>query len=285
MTKALRLVLAAGLAVGAGVLLSAGGCGSSGPSAKIDTVHLAGIPADRKGAMFAAQNNIDVAKANLSTAEKAYEDAKTFVDLVKSEVSVAEAKAEQAKAAMKIAASTGLAEKVRDAEAEEAVGELGVDAYRAKLEYAKANVTFADDNIDLAEVAVWEAEAAFELEKMKLLEASSMTVEGVDPVDIRDQHAKYAGKLADKREAAEKSKSKVTEKKTAYDGLMKKYDEARAALKSSSVEPGAPTYLPPGGPSSVTPTPGTTAAPSGGEGAGSGSTGSSGSGSGTGSVR
>ncbi len=242
------------LAGGVGV----GGCGSSGPSTKIDSVHLAGIPADRKGSMFTAQNAIDVAKANFTTATKAEEDADTFVDLVKSEVSVAVAKADQAKAAKKIAASTGIAEKVRDADAEEAVAELGVDAYRAKLEYARVNVEFAGYNTELAEVAIYEAEAAFELEKLKLLESSGVTVGGIDPVEIRDQHAKYADKLAKKRDKAEKSRAEVTEKKTAYEGLMKKYDEARAALKSTTVEPGAPAYLPPGGPSSVSPAPGTT---------------------------
>jgi hypothetical protein len=264
-------------------LLGIGGCGSSGPSTKIDSVHLAGIPADRKGAIFAAQNAIDVAKANFTTSTKAEEDAGTFVDLVKSELTVAEAELNQAKAARKIAESTGVPEKMRDAEAEEAVAELKVDAFKAKLEYAHANVDFSGYNTDLAEAAIYEAEAAFELEKMKLLESSGVTVAGVDPVEIRDQHAKYAEKLAKKKDSAEKSKGKVTETKTAYEGLMKKYDEARAALKSTSVVPGAPAYLPPSGPSSVSPAPGTTTGgPTGGGGGGGSGSGGSGGGSGGG---
>ncbi|MSP59392.1 MAG: hypothetical protein EXR72_03445 [Myxococcales bacterium] len=194
------------------VILLAVGCGS-GPKYKVDDVSLAPIPIAEKQAIFAAQNEISVARSERQKADA--DVAATEKEIISAESEHEQAKLETKKAQLgadeqkKLGDATKLTQAARELE----VAEAGQHAASVKIDWLSKRKKWQREQGEAADAHATLAESKVELEKARL--ASS---KGIKPnPDFKLEN--FADDFASKAKAWSAAKRQVEDRQTEVDRL------------------------------------------------------------------
>lgn len=221
--------LIAGLALACAAPFATAGCGGHTAKYTVDEVSLAQIPMDEKKAIFDAQNEVSVAKA-----EKAKADADA--DATKQEIALAEAERDQAKLEVEKAKLEGdIAEKAKDvvrqqqAAEKRRIAELGKRAAEAKVDSLEAKRTWQKAVGDQADARISATVSKVELEKAKLAQAKNIKpTKDFDPSKFAEDYDRRAIDADKARSAADRKKEAFERAATDWKNLKAQFDQAAA---------------------------------------------------------
>lgn len=203
------------------------GCASGGAKYKIDDIALAQVPIGEKQAIFAAENDISVAR---SSEQKAIADR----DAVGSEIEIADKEFDQARLEVqKVQIERDAAQKAQDqnrvaaAEKQRQIAASGERMVSARLDWLRKKKRHQQALVDAAAAHVSAAQAKVELEKARLAAAKNIKPTAdfaIDPFSQqylrREQSLAGARKLAETRGAdAEQAQKKHEAAKAEYANL------------------------------------------------------------------
>jgi len=202
---------------------------SSGPKYKVDDNLVTSATVDEKKGMFAAANDVNVAKAELAQAKSELDVAERDDDIASNEYKAAKLQKDSAKLQLETAKQSGDMNRRNQAERDLHVAEMGVKATDAKVDWMDKKVKWLKKTRDAAEYHLASAQARYELEKAKILSAK-----GIRPtadfqiMNFETQDLESSRKYSECRLDADKRKADVLDLERKYTSLNEQYTQAKA---------------------------------------------------------
>jgi hypothetical protein len=205
-----------------------GGCGG-GLKYKLDDGTLDTVPAGERGAVFTAQNDVEVARSEQRTADKQLELFEHDRDIAKKEKEQAELEVEKANSESEAAVQARDENRANAAHHAKEVAEVGVKAADLKLEWLSQKRDWLKAVKRAAEAHTAAAEAKVEFEKAKLAEQKKIKADGdfaVTNYESQWKSRNQAWEDAKGYAATQENKAKDREKK--YQDLVAQQSKMRA---------------------------------------------------------
>jgi hypothetical protein len=198
------------------------GCAEHPRVADTRTVHLP--PPDRE-AILKEQHQVDVAQANLTSAQVALDEAKQFDTIADHELRAAKSHLEAARKGVELGRATQSGERLESAQAELTLAQRQLFAAKAKQDYADQLVALRKAQVDESEALLDAARADTEYAKLEALQRNGMAAGLDEDKFIRArQHAQ--SKVADKRMKEATLEGIVARLRTTWDEELRNYNTA-----------------------------------------------------------
>jgi chromosome segregation ATPase len=223
-------------------------CGGGGAKYKVDDVALAQIPVAEKQSIFAAENEISVAKSEHG---KALADAQAVdhdLDIADKEQDQAKLETQKAKLESQAAEQSHDMNRVGAATRELKIADVGERAASAKVDWLSRKKKWFKALADVAEYRIAVAQSKVELEKARLAVAKNIKPSDDFKIDnFAQDYAKRTKEWQEEKRDADQMRAQVDQFGKTYDNLKAQYMQLRA--------PATALPLPPTGPSGVAPAP------------------------------
>lgn len=127
------------------------GCAHQERKVKSDQALLGQLPMNEKQATFTAQHDVEVARANQQAAGQAKDQADSFRDIANSQLDSANSQLKAAKKGIVLGNKSGSAQTLQAAQANAAVAQKEVNAFKSKKDYADNLVSLREEQKNLAD--------------------------------------------------------------------------------------------------------------------------------------
>lgn len=231
------------------VALSLTMCGGGGAKYKVDDVALASIPVAEKQAIFAAENEISVAKSEQAKALADAAGCDHDLDIADKEQDQAKLETQKAKLESDAAEKSHDMNRVSGASRELKIADVGERAASAKVDWLSRKKKWDKALASVAEYHIAVAQSKVELEKARLAAAK-----GIKPSDdfkldnFAGDYAKRTKEWQDEKKEADGMHAQVDKFEKTYNDLKAQYSQLRAPMSPLSQPPSGM-----GGPSGVAP--------------------------------
>jgi hypothetical protein len=198
------------------------GCAEHPQVADTRTVHL---PQPDREAILNARHQVDVAQANVTSAQVALDEAKQFDTIADHELHAAKSHLEAARKGVELGRAAQSGETLESAQAELILAQRQLFAAKAKQDYADQLVELRKAQVDEAEAALDEAHADTEYAKLEALQRNDMAA-GLDAAKFIRAREKAHNKVADKRMKVATLEGTVARLRTTWDEELRNYNTA-----------------------------------------------------------
>jgi hypothetical protein len=229
--------------------LAAGSCGGGDTAPKplryhFDDMYIAAVPIEEKQAIFQAQQEYAIARAEAAKAESDYNESGVQLDVARNERKQALLEEQSAQRRKKAADDSGDMNRVNAATRELRGAELARKAADEKVDYVRRHREYLKKNIRFTKEQMYAKEAAFELAEARLAQQRN-----IRPKDFNlkafDEQAKDRARRAQRvRAEVDRERQKSEEARKRWQGLQKEADRMRGKDPAS---PAAGTTAPEAG--------------------------------------
>jgi hypothetical protein len=210
------------------IALALSGCGG-GLKYKLDDGTLDTVPAGERGAVFTAQNDVEVARSEQRNAEKQLELFEHDRDIAKKEKEQAELEVEKAVAEQEAAVQSRDENRANAARHNKEVADVGVKVAELKLDWLSQKRDWLKAVKRAAEAHTVAAEAKVELEKAKLAEQKKIKPDGEFAVgNYESQWKKNNQNWEDAKSYASTQESKAKDREKKYQDLVSQQGKMKA---------------------------------------------------------
>jgi hypothetical protein len=185
--------------------LLAGSCGGKDTTPKplrhqFDDMYIASVPIEEKQAVFQAQQEHAMARAEAAKAESDFNEAGVQLDVARNERKQALIEEESAKRRKKAADDSGDMNRINAALRELRAAELLRKAADEKVDYYVRQRAYLKENIRYTKEQMYAKEAAFELAEARVAQQHNIRPRGFD-LKLYEEQAKERSRLAQRARA------------------------------------------------------------------------------------
>ncbi len=210
--------------------------GACNQQPRVEDASMVRISNAERQKVFDAERRVDVANANLNSAEAGVREAKEFRDIASKELSAAKSQSSSAKDAMELGRLTRDSNMASLAERTHESADTRVRAARAKEAYADALVELREKKRDAAKAHVSLAEAQRELIKFDAAQVAG-TVKKQSRNDFANAEMKASQEVQTAEALAQQAEEREKQRRQAW-------DEARRSVKGTQYQDVAPPREP-----------------------------------------
>ena len=212
-----------------GLMLVGSGCGGHTAKYKFDDVALASVPMTEKQPIFAAEQEVSVAKAKRQAAEADVRSTEHEIDLAKLEREQAKLTTQTAKLEADAAEKSHDMNRQAPASDKKRLADLGERAATAKVDMLDQKRKWQNELVEVADAQIDAALSHVEFEKAKLAAAKNIRpTKDFNPDQFTADFEKRKREVDEEQKEADEKKEKLERLTQSWKDLDTQYQQARS---------------------------------------------------------